>query len=208
MNSGNRKNPIIAWHLVLCMYGFWLPNDPRGSWSKYVAADAIYAAAGPATFARHRRSVAAYPHDHALRVAAKAALKFPPVVLAGIQARAVSRGFAQARREAGYDIYACAIMPDHVHLVLGVPPRGVGVVLAHFKSQATRRLNDEGLLPQPPTTHSKDRPPVWAEGKWCGFLNRSELPGAIRYVENNPVQAGLPRQFWSFVTPPPPDIFS
>ena len=25
---------IIAWHLVWTCYGWWFPNDPRGSWSK------------------------------------------------------------------------------------------------------------------------------------------------------------------------------
>ena len=25
---------VIAQHLVFTTYGFWLPNDPRGSWSE------------------------------------------------------------------------------------------------------------------------------------------------------------------------------
>ena len=27
---------VHGYHLILPMYGFWLPNDPRGSWSDYV----------------------------------------------------------------------------------------------------------------------------------------------------------------------------
>ncbi|MCA9086946.1 MAG: hypothetical protein KDA81_23035, partial [Planctomycetaceae bacterium] len=27
---------IHGYHLILPMYGFWLPNDPRGSWSDFV----------------------------------------------------------------------------------------------------------------------------------------------------------------------------
>ena len=27
---------VHGYHLILPMYGFWLPNDPRGSWSEYV----------------------------------------------------------------------------------------------------------------------------------------------------------------------------
>ena len=117
------KEPIIAWHLVMCMYGFWLPNDPRGSWSHYVGSKSLYDLGGPATGGQHRRSVAATRHDHLLRVAVKAALKFPPVTLSGIQARAVGRGLAQAQRDGKYQIYACAIMPDHVHIVLRVVHR-------------------------------------------------------------------------------------
>lgn len=28
---------VHAYHVILPMYGFWLPNDPRGSWSDFVA---------------------------------------------------------------------------------------------------------------------------------------------------------------------------
>ena len=27
---------IRGYHVILPMYGFWLPNDPRGSWSEFV----------------------------------------------------------------------------------------------------------------------------------------------------------------------------
>ena len=27
---------VHAYHVVLPAYGFWLPNDPRGSWSEFV----------------------------------------------------------------------------------------------------------------------------------------------------------------------------
>jgi hypothetical protein len=27
---------IHGYHVVMSMYGFWLPNDPRGSWSEFV----------------------------------------------------------------------------------------------------------------------------------------------------------------------------
>ena len=29
---------IHAYHVMMPCYGFWLPNDPRGSWSDFVAA--------------------------------------------------------------------------------------------------------------------------------------------------------------------------
>lgn len=29
---------IHAYHFILSAYGFWLPNDPRGSWSDFVGA--------------------------------------------------------------------------------------------------------------------------------------------------------------------------
>jgi len=27
---------VLGTHLILTAYGFWLPNDPRGSWSDFV----------------------------------------------------------------------------------------------------------------------------------------------------------------------------
>lgn len=200
--SNPAKEPIIAWHLVICMYGFWLPNDPRGSWSRHVGSKSLYDIGGPATGGKHTRSVAAMRHDHVFRVAVKSALKFPPVLLSGIQARAVGCGFAQARHEAHYQIYACAIMPDHVHLVMRCPSRTLGITIGHFKAQATRRLNEEGISPCPGARSGKDRPSVWGEGKWCGYLNQFELLRAIAYVQSNPIKAGLPPQTWSFVTAP------
>lgn len=31
------KIMVHGYHIVLPHYGFWLPNDPRGSWSEFVA---------------------------------------------------------------------------------------------------------------------------------------------------------------------------
>ena len=28
---------IVGYHVIFGVYGFWLPNDPRGSWSEFVA---------------------------------------------------------------------------------------------------------------------------------------------------------------------------
>jgi len=109
---------IVGYHVIFGMYGFWLPNDPRGSWSDFVGAWELYRY-GRATKTTETRSLAACEHDRQLRVEAKAALKYPPVVLTGIQARAVGRGFANYAARANFTICACAILPDHVHLVVG-----------------------------------------------------------------------------------------
>jgi hypothetical protein len=81
---------ILAYHVVFSTYGFWLPNDPRGSWSDFVAAWELFRY-GPATKTDERRSVAAKPHDHRVRMEAKSALKYPPVEFNGEQARRRTR---------------------------------------------------------------------------------------------------------------------
>jgi REP element-mobilizing transposase RayT len=52
-----------------------------------------------------------------IRRAAIEALKYPAVQLTGIQARAVARGIAAVCPKVELIIHACAIMPDHVHVV-------------------------------------------------------------------------------------------
>lgn len=27
---------VYGYHVIMPMYGFWLPNDPRGSWSEFI----------------------------------------------------------------------------------------------------------------------------------------------------------------------------
>jgi hypothetical protein len=63
---------ILAFHSIFSLYGFWLPNDPRGSESDYVASWDLFRY-GPASKTASRRSLAAAAHDRALRAAAKSA---------------------------------------------------------------------------------------------------------------------------------------
>ena len=109
---------ILGFHSIFGAYGFWLPNDPRGSWSEYVSNYELYRY-GPATKVTVRHSVAHAPHDRLARLAAKETLKHPPVHLTGRQALAAANGFRRACTESGYVFHACAILPDHVHLVIG-----------------------------------------------------------------------------------------
>ena len=137
---------IIAFHVVFGAYGFWLPNDPRGSWSEYVYGKQLRQF-GPATKVSTSHSLAHNPHDAQQRLAAKDALKFPPVRLIGIQALAVSRGFHKVVTDTLLQIYACAIMPDHVHLVFGTHFRTAESLVNQLKSCATKQLTAEGLHP-------------------------------------------------------------
>jgi hypothetical protein len=84
---------IAGYHIISGTCGFWLPNDPRGSWSSFVGSWEQFQY-GRATQTHERRSLAYKPHDRATRRAAKSAVQYPPVTLTGVQARAVTRGFA------------------------------------------------------------------------------------------------------------------
>ena len=102
---------ILGFHLIFSAYGFWLPNDPRGSWSTVVREFDLLRF-GPATKVTSTRSLAHDPHDHRLRLAAKKALRYPPVKFTEEQARAIASGFGQAADEGAYAIHALAVLPD------------------------------------------------------------------------------------------------
>jgi REP element-mobilizing transposase RayT len=186
---------VLAYHVIFGTYGFWLPNDPRGSWSDFVGCWEL-ARFGKATKTTERRSVAHVPHDRKLRDEAKRTLKYPPVVFSGHQALAVAQGFKLAGKESGYIIHACSILPEHVHLVIGRnDERRVERMVGHLKTRATQRLSASGLW-------HIDKRPVWGENTWKVFLDApAEVASAVKYVEDNPVKEGKPNQRWSFVVP-------
>jgi hypothetical protein len=112
------SKPVLAYHAVFSAYGFWLPKDPRGSWSDFVGSWDLFHAAGKATKTDETRSLARNPHDRELRLKGKAALSRPPVKFTGLQARSVGVGFANAVAKSGLTIWACSILSEHVHLVV------------------------------------------------------------------------------------------
>jgi REP element-mobilizing transposase RayT len=193
---------VLAYHAIFTAYGFWLPNDPRGSWSEFVGSWELFRF-GPATKVTTRQSLATRPHDRALREAAKQALKYPAVRFTGRQALAVSRGFATAIDEHGYRLFACSILPEHVHLVVARSDRLVERIIAHLKARASSQLNAERLHPLGSFTDRRGLAPTpWAAKCWKCFLdNDADIARAIRYVENNPEKEGKRRQKWSFVVP-------
>ncbi|MGD9855189.1 MAG: hypothetical protein AB7U20_09595 [Planctomycetaceae bacterium] len=193
---------VLGYHVILGMYGFWLPNDPRGSWSEFVWSEAL-SQHGDATKVDTRDSVAGAAHDVNRRMAAKRDLQFPPVVLNGQQALSVAKGIAQAAELTGAPIWACSVLPEHVHLAVGRFDGTIEDFVAEAKQRATLQLNAAGLHPLADArTSTGRRPTPWARGFWKVFLNdEAHVWAAIRYVEENPVKEGKRRQHWSFVTP-------
>lgn len=175
------------------MYGFWLPNDPRGSGSDFIASWELFRY-GAATKVDTKRSVAAKPHDVTKRLSAKHTLQYPPVSIDGQQAVAIAGGFREACQQSGYRIHACAILPEHIHLVVGAHQRNIRAIIGHLKSSGTRELKHRGLW-------LDETRPIWGAHGWNVPLeSASAVERAIRYVETNPSKEGKRPQQWSFVT--------
>ncbi|MGB2966714.1 MAG: hypothetical protein WBD14_04810 [Phycisphaerae bacterium] len=107
---------VIAYHLIWTAYGWWLPNDPRGSTSRGVAEDRI-AQLGPHHYGRRRHLPPLETLDAFYREA-DGVLKFQRLPLGQQDVQHVAEGIAEAVRTRRYTCYACAILPDHVHLVI------------------------------------------------------------------------------------------
>jgi REP element-mobilizing transposase RayT len=190
----------LAYHVILGMHGFWLPNDPRGSWSTEVRAPQLRPF-GPATTVNTRRSVAGKPHDRQLRRAAQAAMRYAPVRVNGVQAKTIMEGFAKQTRTSGYVIWAASILPDHVHLVVRRHRYSIKQVVRLLRQAGSIALLEAGLHP-----HAHLRlpsgylPSCWCQDFWSVELGTAdEIRDRIDYVEQNPVKAGYKPQIWSYV---------
>ncbi len=190
---------IHAYHVIFGAYGFWLPNDPRGSWSEFVGRWELVRF-GKATKSIQRTELT--PEEERSRREAKQALKYPPVEFTGLQARAVGGGFAKAIAKSGFSIWACAILPEHVHAIVARHRYKVEQIVGQLKGEATKELRRENLDPLAAHATADTKPSPWADHCWKVYLdNEDAIQAAIQYVEENPIKEGKPKQNWSFVTP-------
>jgi REP element-mobilizing transposase RayT len=182
---------VIAHHLIWTAYGWWLPNDPRGSGSREIRSD-ILVELGPQHFGRKRvqpsgRDVRRF-YDQA------AVLLTHPLLTFDAPAReAIAQAFGQTIEEQRYTCYACAIMPDHVHILIRKHKHDAEEMMEILKESSRLRLSASD---QRHTDH-----PIWAGGGgWKVFLDHpDQVRRTIGYIDRNPLPLGLPQQQWPFV---------
>lgn len=194
---------IHGYHVIMPCYGFWLPNDPRGSWSDFVARWELLRY-GESTRKFEQRTLAQLTvQELAIREAARAALLYEPVCLTGRQALSIASGFAKKAASTGYKIWACAIMPQHIHLVIARHQYKVEQVANLLKGAATKQLIGDGLHPLEKYARPNRRPPgMWARHQWKKYLDSdAAIENAIAYVIENPLKEGKKQQTWNFITP-------
>lgn len=123
----------------------------------------------------------------------------PPVRFTGVQAKHIAAGFG----ELNCPIHACAIMPDHVHLIVGRHRLTIEKTCDQLKARATKKLAEAGLNPFADQPYADGRIPTpWDRKGWWVFIDGVDhLQNAIRYVEQNPMRSGLKPQRWPFVKP-------
>jgi len=183
---------VLAYHLIWTAYGWWLPNDPRGSMSRFIACD-VLKELGELHFGRKRIQ----PASRVIRgfyEEAKQVLKFPLLTFTSEEIVAIANAFGSAIRQHGYTCYACAIMPDHVHIPIRKQRHAAEQMIANLQDASRVPVLDVGVHP--------NGHPVWGGPGWKVFLHSPEdIRRTTKYIEDNPIKARMPRQVWDFVVP-------
>ena len=186
---------VIAYHIIWTVYGWWLPNDLRGSTSRAIACDLIAAlSGGQLHFGRKKlqpasRDVRAF-YEQAARV-----LKYPLLEIRDKAVDLVAAAFADVFAQQRYTCYACAIMPDHVHIIIRKHKHSAEEMIELLQNAAGWALINAHLRPS-------DHPVRTGGGGWWVFLDHpDEVEQTIPYIEGNPRKIRLPVQHWPFVVP-------
>jgi len=183
---------VVAHHLIWTAYGWWLPNDPRGSSSHEIRCAEIV---GLGELHRGRKKVQPAAGDiRKFYEAACKILKHDLLKFSADEIRVLGEEFADVIRRRTYTCYACAIMPDHVHLLIRKHRDKAEQMIEHFQVASREAIVAVGSRPP---GH-----PVWGGPGWKVYLEtREDIQRVIKYIEENPIKSRRPRQTWDFVTP-------
>ncbi|MHC4630191.1 MAG: transposase [Planctomycetota bacterium] len=177
---------VIAYHAIFTTYGTWLPNDPRGSYSKEIYNDQLEALGR----IKYGRQNPVPSKDLLMRfwTAATPHLRRPPFFIDDKTRAAIAAGFSSVVQRLGIRMPACAIMNDHVHVLVLRSKYRIEYIVNQLKGTATQALK----LKQTP----------WTRGCWKVFITDTEaLRAGVNYIQANPICAGLSAQSWDFITP-------
>ncbi len=102
-----------------------------------------------------------------------------------------------------YSIWACEILPEHTHLVIGRHCYQAEQMANLLKGAATTQLIEDKRHPLALFAKSGERPHgMWARHQCKIFLDCDEaIENAIAYVLGNPLKEGKPLQNWKWITP-------
>lgn len=182
---------VIAYHLIWTAYGWWLPNDPRGSGSNVIRND-LLAELGELHFGRKRiqpcgRQIRQF-YEHAADL-----LKHPLLTFDESARAEIAAAFDWVIQHERYTCYACAVMPDHVHIILRKHKHEAEDMMQNLKDVSRDRLIVSRFR--------TEKHPTWTAGNgWKVFLEHpDDVRRTIPYIEKNPVKVGLPQQNWPFV---------
>lgn len=186
---------VIGHHLIIMLYGHWLPNDPRGSGSselideKFAPLGEIHRGRKPEHLQPLRGELRAFYQD------AEPLLNFPLLWMDEAKRQAASEALGEVVRGKKYTCWACAVLRNHAHLVIRIH-RDDGVTMwEYFADSLRQRLRLR--FPREISAHH----PVVSARPYDVFLNTPhDVRTRIACVQRKPVREGLPAQRYDFVT--------
>ncbi len=188
---------IIGFHLIWTTYGHWFPNDPRGSWSQEVWKPNLRDLA-PIDGQRNvvRPAVVGEVQLQGFLDRARSRLKGDVVNLSPAEIAAVGEVFAGIATSIDLSVWACAIMTNHVHIVVQRHGLSYERIVNRLKGQAGQRVRM--LRGLPATAVRAERVPIWTEKYWVRYIDSSaKMVQAIAYVKHN-LPEDTPQE-WGFV---------
>ena len=129
---------VIAYHAIITTYGTWLPNDPRGSYSKEIYNEQLRAL-GRIKYGRQNP----VPTKNLLIrfwTAATPRLARSPFFIDDNIHPIIAAGFKKAVQRLDIKIPACAIMNDHVHVLILRSKYRIEYLVNQLKGSATLAL--------------------------------------------------------------------
>lgn len=105
----------------------------------------------------------------------------------------MASAFEEVCESERYTCYACAVIPDHVHLVIRKHKDQAEEMIEKLRVLSRKRLEEKSVRF---CGH-----PVWTGGGgWKVFLDHpDDVQRTIGYVEKNPLAARMTAQDWGFV---------
>ncbi len=189
------RRSIIGHHLIVMLYGHWLPNDPRGSGSS----DFIDEKFAPLGEIHHgRKPEHLQPSRGELREfyqGAEPLLNFPLIWMDEAKRQVAAEALGEVVGGKKYTCWACAVLRNHAHLVIRTHRDSGKTMWGHFAESLRDRLRLR--FPSEINVHH----PVVSARPYDVFLyTPDDVRTRIAYVERNPLRDGLPAQRYDFVT--------
>lgn len=181
---------VAGYHLIWTVYGYWLPNDPRGSTSTEVRVEPLRDL-GELHYGRKEVQPPA-KEIRAFHAKARDVLKHPVLTFTDDEILFVGNVLGQVVATKEYTCYACAVMPDHVHMVIRRHRDMAEEMIANFQEAVRTALIE--------TQKRSPTQPIWSDSAgWKTFINnRRQFEQEIEYVRQNPLKIRRAEQFWDF----------
>lgn len=181
---------VVGYHLIWTAYGWWLANDPRGSGSIEIRVETLEKLG---ELHKGRKKVQP-PGSEVTEFYREAQdlLKHPLLTFSQKDLATIAAAFKKVIEENGYVCHACAIMPDHVHMLVRRHLHYAEAMIEKLQTASRNAVIAAGMRS---ITH-----PVWGGKGWKVFLiTRKDFERTEGYIWQNPIKINWPAQEWEFV---------